>query len=120
VLAATIAGTFVFGLGEVRWPLSPFTPLPGRLPSIIMFSSAFPLAIFNLGGSELLLIFLIILLLFGGAKLPSLARGLGQSIKEFKKAQHEADEVEPAAPTDAAKPAEAKKTGSDTPTHGAN
>jgi sec-independent protein translocase protein TatA len=85
-----------------------------------MFSSALPLAIFNLGGSELLLIFLIVLLLFGGAKLPSLARGLGQSIKEFKKAQREGDEAEPATPTDAAKPAETKKTGGDTPTHGAN
>ena len=47
----------------------------------------------------------IVLLLFGGAKLPSLARGLGQSIKEFKKAAREDD---PAAPTDA-KAAEPKK-----------
>jgi sec-independent protein translocase protein TatA len=47
-----------------------------------------------LGGQELWLILLIILLLFGGAKLPSLARGLGQSIKEFKKAQKD-DEPEP-------------------------
>jgi sec-independent protein translocase protein TatA len=84
-----------------------------------MFSSALPLAIFNLGGSELLLIFLIVLLLFGGAKLPSLARGLGQSIKEFKKAQREDDDAA-TGQTDAAKPAETKKTGSDTPTHGAN
>ena len=37
------------------------------------------------GGGEWVLILLIILLLFGGAKLPQLARGLGQSIKEFKK-----------------------------------
>ena len=33
-----------------------------------------------------MIILVIILLLFGGAKLPSLAKGLGQSIKEFKKA----------------------------------
>jgi sec-independent protein translocase protein TatA len=85
-----------------------------------MFPSALPLAIFNFGGTEVLLIFLIVLLLFGGAKLPSLARGLGQSIKEFKKAQREGDEVEPTGQTDAAKPTETKKTGSDTPTHGAN
>jgi sec-independent protein translocase protein TatA len=85
-----------------------------------MFSSALPLAIFNLGGSELLLILLIVLLLFGGAKLPALARGLGQSIKEFKKAQREGDEAEPTAPTDAAKTAEAKKTGNDNHTPGAN
>ncbi len=47
------------------------------------------------GGGEWVLILLIILLLFGGAKLPQLARGLGQSIKEFKKASKE---DEPAAP----------------------
>lgn len=46
-----------------------------------------PLAgIFGLGGTELIIILVIILLLFGGAKLPALAKGLGQSIKEFKKA----------------------------------
>lgn len=46
-----------------------------------------PLAgILGLGGPELLIILLIILLLFGGAKLPSLAKGLGESIREFKKA----------------------------------
>ena len=38
------------------------------------------------GGSELILIFLVILLLFGGEKLPELARGLGKSMREFKKA----------------------------------
>jgi sec-independent protein translocase protein TatA len=55
--------------------------------------TSLPLAAFGLGGSELLIILLIILLLFGGAKLPSLARGLGQSVKEFKKASRE-DEAE--------------------------
>ncbi len=41
------------------------------------------------GGWELILIFLAILLLFGAKKLPELARGLGQSMKEFRKAQSE-------------------------------
>lgn len=46
-----------------------------------------PLAgVFGLGGPELIIILVILLLLFGGAKLPSLAKGLGQSIKEFKNA----------------------------------
>ncbi len=39
---------------------------------------------FNLGAPELLLIFLVVLLLFGGAKLPELARGLGKAIRNFK------------------------------------
>ncbi|MEZ5168896.1 MAG: twin-arginine translocase TatA/TatE family subunit [Acidimicrobiales bacterium] len=38
----------------------------------------------NLGGPELLIVLLIALLLFGGAKLPKLARSLGQAQKEFK------------------------------------
>ena len=37
----------------------------------------------NLGPTELIVILLIILLLFGGAKLPKLARSLGQAQKEF-------------------------------------
>ena len=45
-----------------------------------------------LGGQELLIILAVILLLFGGSKLPSLARGLGQSIKEFKKGAREEEE----------------------------
>lgn len=38
------------------------------------------------GGTELIIIFLIVLLLFGAKKLPEVARGLGSSIREFKKA----------------------------------
>ena len=66
--------------------------------------SSQPLAAFGLGGSELLIILLIILLLFGGAKLPSLARGLGQSIKEFKKAAREDEPEKPAENKPAATP----------------
>ncbi len=45
-----------------------------------------PLAIMGLGPTELIVILVILLLLFGGSKLPGLAKGLGQSIKEFKNA----------------------------------
>jgi sec-independent protein translocase protein TatA len=40
---------------------------------------------FKLGLPELIVIFLIILLLFGAQKLPDIARAIGKSIKEFKK-----------------------------------
>lgn len=43
----------------------------------------------NLGFGEILLIFLVLLLLFGAKRLPELARGLGKSLKEFKKATRE-------------------------------
>ena len=38
----------------------------------------------NLGPTELIIILVIVLLLFGGARLPKLARSLGQAQKEFK------------------------------------
>lgn len=37
-----------------------------------------------IGGTELLVIAIIILLLFGGKKIPELMRGLGRGVKEFK------------------------------------
>lgn len=45
---------------------------------------------FKFGMGELVVILLIILLLFGASKLPEIARALGKSIKEFKKAGKEA------------------------------
>ena len=42
-----------------------------------------------LGPSELIIIFLIVLLLFGSKKIPDLARGLGRGIGEFKKVTSE-------------------------------
>jgi sec-independent protein translocase protein TatA len=42
-----------------------------------------------IGTQELIIIFVIILLLFGAKKLPELARGLGKSMGEFKKAKDE-------------------------------
>ena len=50
----------------------------------------------NLGGSELLIILAIVLLLFGATRLPKLGRGLGQSIRGFKQGlnEDEPDEAE--------------------------
>jgi sec-independent protein translocase protein TatA len=47
------------------------------------------LGLFNLGGGEIVLILALVLILFGARKLPELAKGLGQGIKEFKKAARE-------------------------------
>jgi sec-independent protein translocase protein TatA len=59
----------------------------------------------NLGGPDLIIILLIILVLFGAKKLPELAKGLGSAIKEFQKAKDEfSDELHTAGKTDAAKP----------------
>lgn len=44
------------------------------------------------GGMEWVLIALVVLLLFGGKKIPELAKGLGSGIKNFKKAVKEDDE----------------------------
>ena len=38
----------------------------------------------NLGATELIIVLVILLLLFGGSRLPSLAKGLGESIRGFK------------------------------------
>ena len=43
--------------------------------------------IFGLGGQEMILIFFLVLLLFGGNKIPELMRGLGKGIKEFNSAR---------------------------------
>jgi sec-independent protein translocase protein TatA len=48
--------------------------------------------LFNLGGGEIILILAIVLILFGAKKLPELAKGLGQGIKEFKNATQNASE----------------------------
>jgi sec-independent protein translocase protein TatA len=46
----------------------------------------------GLGGPEVLVIMIIILLLFGAKKLPELARSLGQGVKEFRKSVKEISE----------------------------
>ena len=46
----------------------------------------------SLGAMEITIILLIVLLLFGGKKLPELAKGLGKGMKEFKKAKNDVSE----------------------------
>lgn len=50
---------------------------------------------FGMGGQEIGLLFLIILLIFGPSQIPKMARGLGQAMREFRKAQREiTDEIQ--------------------------
>ena len=45
------------------------------------------------GGTELIIIALVVLLIFGGKKIPELAKGLGSGIKNFKKAVKDDEEI---------------------------
>lgn len=68
-------------------------------------------SLMNFGGPDLIVILLIVLVLFGAKKLPDLAKGMGQAMREFHKAKDEfgnelastelrADQTSSAAPTD--------------------
>ena len=46
----------------------------------------------NFGATEIILILLVVVLLFGGRKIPELMNGIGQGMKEFKKASRTEDE----------------------------
>ena len=50
------------------------------------------LALFNLGTGEIIAIVLVVLLLFGGRKIPELMRGLGKGVKSFKQGMNEVEE----------------------------
>ncbi len=58
-------------------------------------------SLFNLAGPDLIVVLVIVLLLFGAKKLPELARGLGQAVKEFSKAKDEFEQEITRPPTPA-------------------
>lgn len=63
------------------------------------------LAVFGLGGGELIIVLGAVLVLFGAKKIPEFAKGLGQGMKEFKKASREVqDELENAMNTETPPP----------------
>lgn len=50
------------------------------------------LLFFNLGTGEIIIIALVVLLLFGGKKIPELMGGLGKGVRSFKKGMNEIEE----------------------------
>jgi sec-independent protein translocase protein TatA len=46
----------------------------------------------NLGGPELIILLVVVLVIFGGSQLPKLARSIGEAQKEFKKGLNDKDE----------------------------
>jgi len=77
-----------------------------RAPLAVAGPANGSLAAVNLGPTELLIVLLVVLVLFGGAKLPKLARSMGQAQNEFKRGLHEGskdegpDDAKPAKPAD--------------------
>ncbi len=68
--------------------LSPFINYT-IMTSITLFTLLF---LGNLGATEFMLIFLVVLLLFGGQKIPELMRGLGRGIREFNNAKNSVED----------------------------
>ena len=67
-------------------------------------------------GPQGIFILLLVLLLFGAKKLPELARGMGQALKEFQKAKNDfTDELHKASSTEAEKEPEVKSVQSTVP-----
>ncbi len=63
---------------------------------------------FGLGATELIIILVIVLVLFGGSRLPEIGKGIGEAIKNFKKSTAEPDEID-VTPEKESKEAEGKE-----------
>ncbi len=67
------------------------------------------LLLFNLGAGEIILIALVVLLAFGGKKIPELMKGLGKGVRSFKEGMSGIEKEMNDAPKEAAKNEEPKK-----------
>ena len=85
-------GSLSVNPGSVRWQrLLCFAEIPcnSDKESHVGIAMSLLASFMNLAGPDLIVILLIILVLFGAKKLPELARGMGQAVKEFQKAKDE-------------------------------
>jgi sec-independent protein translocase protein TatA len=71
-------------------------------------------SLMNFGGPDLIVILLIVLVLFGAKRLPDLARGMGQAMKEFQKAKDDLSH-ELRTPANVHTQADNSRSGSDVP-----
>jgi sec-independent protein translocase protein TatA len=92
-------------LGSPRfWSFTKQADGPNLASTVQFMNTMF--ALFDVGGGQILLILALILIFFGAKKIPELAKGLGQGIKEFKKATREVtDEINHAAESKPSAPA---------------
>jgi sec-independent protein translocase protein TatA len=73
--------------------------------------------IFGLGVPELILILVIVMIIFGVGRLPEIGGALGRSIRAFKKATREPDEIDVTAKPEAPRSADALKEKAEKPPH---
>jgi sec-independent protein translocase protein TatA len=66
-----------------------FTVSPGRWAGVVPEKNGGEIMIGGLGVTEILVILLIVLLLFGAKRIPDVAQGLGKGLREFKKASQD-------------------------------
>lgn len=87
--------------------------------SSLFLSSALFLAFGIPSGPDLIVLLIIVLVLFGAKRLPEIARSLGQSVHEFKKAKQEFEEAANAKPVSSTPASSAPVTPSSTETSAA-
>lgn len=68
---------------------------------------------FGLGSSEIMLILVVVLVVFGAAKLPQIGKGMGEAIKNFKKSVNDVEDATDITPVASKKEEQAKETPKD-------
>ncbi len=83
-----VAGPFVFRIVRLNCEIEPLPQKP-RNPTVPSVSTCLFAVMGSIGPTEIILVFLAVLLLFGAKRIPEIARGLGKGIREFKDASND-------------------------------